>query len=108
MLPATLRRRRPSGSQVNVIDDPDHAGVGRRFTGQERKGGFTSPNKKHAFAHTGADGVQSDNRPAHGTGISRDRLHEQQLVSVEIRVLHGGHDVADDLRQLHDAYPMVT
>src|SRR6185295_3768775 len=87
--------------QAPVIDDADDGGVGGRLGGIERKRRFAAADEEDVLADAGADRVERDQRAPRRLARCRQRLQHEQLDAVEVRVLHGRYNFADDSRQLH-------
>jgi hypothetical protein len=105
---AKLTLRRPSVWQIDLIHDADDAGIGWGFVREKGEGGLAATHKKHALTDTGADSIKRDHRAPDRTGVRGHGLHEQQFVCVEVGVLDGGHNITDDLSELHGAQPIET
>jgi hypothetical protein len=94
--------------EIPAIDDAHDTRVNRCFCGQKWKRRFAPADEEHMLAHTRADGINRDERTSDWLPIGRDRLQHEQLVAVERSVLDAGHDVADDLRELHDRQSWIV
>jgi hypothetical protein len=90
-----------SGLDVPSIDDTHHASVDRRFRRKKRKRRLAAADEEHMLADAGANSIGRDERPSDRASIRRHRLKDEQLVTVEKRLLDRGHDIADDARDLH-------
>src|SRR5262249_28313350 len=84
-----------------VIDDAHDPGVGRHLGGMKRKTGFLSAYEEHGLAHTGPDGVDGHDGSPDRRAIGANRLQDEQLHAHQVLVLARGHDVSEDLGELH-------
>ena len=70
----------------------------------KRKAGFLAADEEHGLADARAHRIDRDERTADILAVGANRLHEQQLDAVEVGILAGGDDVADDAGHLHDVW----
>lgn len=86
------------------IDDPDNCAIGRRVFTLERKAGFLSPAPEDQFSDPGAGGIYGHQWFALRQEILIKRLDDQQLATVQRRILHGCDDGADYAGELHISF----
>jgi hypothetical protein len=92
-----------------MIDDPDDACVGGHFDRMKREAGFFTADEKYRFTHAGANGIDGNQGSTRCVSIGVQWLEQQQLDTVQVLVLDGRYDVADDLGDLHSSYdPWAT
>src|SRR5262245_42814209 len=87
--------------KIPVINDPDDAGVDRRFDGMKREACFLAAHEEHVLAHARADRIHGHQRTPCRLPIGRERLDDQQLDPREILVLARRDDVSDHASDLH-------
>ena len=84
-----------------MINDTNHARIGRGLVGQERKRRLPASNEEDVLTNAGAHGIDGHERASNRLAIGRDGLEQQQFVARECRILNGGNDVTDDAGELH-------
>jgi hypothetical protein len=91
--------------QVNMVNDANHGGIdGRRFSSERISGRLALDDDEDALADTGAHGINRQERNAPRFAFECQRLHQQQLCTLELPILLGRHHRADDPRNLHVRY----
>ena len=81
-----------------MIDDADDARIRWHLDREEGESRFLAPNEEDRLGWARADSIDSDERPAGGRAIRRERLQQHQLDPVQLFVLHPDDDIADDKR----------
>src|SRR3954464_7941204 len=88
---------------VDLIDDADNRGIdGRGLTPERFTRGAPFEDDEHLLVNPGADAVDRQQRRASRRVVDADRLYEQELGAVELRVFLRRHDRSDHAGDLHE------
>jgi hypothetical protein len=96
-----LKVQLPTTDVLVGIDDSNNRAIGRRVFPLEGKAGFLSPAPENQLTYPGAGGIDGHQGFTLWSEIFIERLNDEQLATVQRRVLYRCYDGTDDAGDLH-------
>src|SRR5262249_47219996 len=90
------------------INNAVYCAISRRIFALERKARFLSATPENQFTYTSTNGIDGHQRLSLRPKIFIERLHDQELTTLERIVFDGGDHSSDDPSELHPVHSTVT